>query len=234
MIVFQNLPYVPLRITSPYGDRTEQVKNIPGATKWHDGVDIGRDKKKYPSATEDGGDVLAVMDGVVVEVGYNRARGNYVKLEHERENGNKVETFYQHLYSAVRPGHGRVKAGEVIGRMGKTGVGAGLHLHFELRIAGKPVDPTRYLNSIAKQNTIKLPADVQRLAGEVKKLLRFSDKTMDFLCSHRSPKELLRKILSGEELSAETVAWIRSYKHGEALLQRIEEYKKKVKGAKGD
>ena len=46
MIVFQSLPYVPLRITSPYGDRTEQVKNIPGATKWHDGVDIGRDKKK--------------------------------------------------------------------------------------------------------------------------------------------------------------------------------------------
>ncbi len=229
MIVFRSLPYIPLRITSPYGDRAEQVKDIPGATRWHDGVDIGRDKSKYPRATEDGGDVLAVMDGVVVDVGYNRARGNYVKIEHERENGNKVETLYQHLYSAISPS-GSVKAGDVIGRMGKTGVGAGLHLHFELRIAGKPVDPTRYLKEIAKQDTVKLPADVQRLANKVKKLLGFSDETMAFLYSHRWPKELFRKVLAGEDLGADTLAWIHSYKHGQAVLERIEEYKKQKRG----
>ncbi len=232
MIVFRSLPYIPLRITSPYGDRTEQVKDIPSATKWHDGVDIGRDKSKYPNATEDGGDVLAVMDGTVVDVGYNRARGNYVKIEHERENGNKVETLYQHLYSSISPSHGSVKAGDVIGRMGKTGVGAGLHLHFELRIAGKAVDPTRHLKEIAKQVTVKLPADVERLSDKVKKSLGFSDETMAFLYSHRWPKELFRKILAGEDLGADTIAWIKSYKYGEAVLERIEEYKVKVRGDK--
>ncbi len=233
MIKFGSLPYIPLRITSPYGDRSEQVKDIPGATKWHDGVDIGRDKAKYPNATEDGGDVLAVMDGVVVDVGYNKARGNYVKIEHERTNGNKVETFYQHLYKSVSPSHGRVRAGDVIGRMGKTGVGAGLHLHFELRIAGKPVNPAKYLKEAGNQKTeLKLPADVQRLANKVKTVLGFSEETMDFLYSHRWPKELFRKILAGEELGADTIAWIRSYKHGQALLERIEEYKTKVRGGK--
>ncbi len=231
MIKFQSLPYIPLRITSGYGERTILVK---GATKWHDGVDLGRDKSKYPDPMGASGDVLAVMDGEVVEVGYNNARGNFVILEHERENGNKVETLYQHLHSTISQSHGKVKAGQPIGIMGNTGVGSATHLHFELRINGKPIDPTRHLYVVEHEQAKPiLPPDVLRLAEKVKNALPVEQQSIDFLSTHKIPHEVFRKILAGEDLSPRTNDWIRNdYMHGEALYQRIEEYKKKVRAGK--
>ncbi len=234
MIKFQSLPYIPLRITSGYGDRTEQVSHIKNATKWHSGVDIGRDFSKYPADNGNAGNVLAVMDGEVVEVGYNNARGNFVILEHERENGKKVETLYQHLHSTISQSHGKVKAGEPIGIMGFTGVGSGTHLHFELRINGKPIDPTRHLYVVEHEQAKPiLPPDVLRLAEKVKNALPVEQQSIDFLSTHKIPHEVFRKILAGEDLSPRTNDWIRNdYMHGEALYQRIEEYKKKVRAGK--
>ncbi len=231
MIKFQSLPYVSLRITSGYGWRKKQVEHIKNATEWHEGVDIGRDKSKYPADNGNAGNVLAVMDGEVADVGYNNARGKYIILEHEAHDGNKVETLYQHLHS-VSENHGKVKAGQPIGIMGNTGVGNATHLHFELRINGKPIDPTRHLYAVELAKPI-LPPDVQRLAQQVKKALQAEQQSIDFLSTHKIPIEVFRKILAGEDLSDKTNNWIRTdYPHGEALLHKIEEYKKKVREVK--
>jgi murein DD-endopeptidase MepM/ murein hydrolase activator NlpD len=77
-------------------------------------------------------------------VSYTGARSGYglcVKLDH----GNEIETFYAHISAFyVRPGE-QVSRGQVIAAMGATGRSTGTHLHYEVRVAGKPVNPLNYI-----------------------------------------------------------------------------------------
>lgn len=89
-----------------------------------------------------GSPVLAADDGVVLLVGSGTTGyGNYVVLEH---NGG-LQTLYGHLDKALVKVGDRVAQGQPIGLEGSTGNSTGPHLHFELRIDGKPVDPAPYL-----------------------------------------------------------------------------------------
>lgn len=89
-----------------------------------------------------GAPVLAADDGMVLLVGTGQTGyGNYVVLEH----AGGLTTLYGHLSRAlVKPGD-QVQQGQPIGLEGSTGNSTGPHLHFELRIGGKPVDPAPYL-----------------------------------------------------------------------------------------
>lgn len=170
----EHLPYEPLRITSRYGPRKT---GIAGASTDHKGVDLGADKTKYTGNT-DGGPVRAVLPYTVAESYYNAMRGWVVLLDHGRIGGNRIHTLYQHLKEKGLPKGKQGQAGQVIGVMGNTGVGAQLHLHFELRINGTPVDPEPYLKGvdedmteaevlklIAESQTVyKMPADVPKWA----------------------------------------------------------------------
>jgi murein DD-endopeptidase MepM/ murein hydrolase activator NlpD len=86
--------------------------------------------------------VLAADDGVVALVGTGMTGyGNYVVIAH----AGGLDTLYGHLSAAlVKPGQ-TVTQGTVVGLEGSTGNSTGPHLHFELRIGGRPVDPTPYL-----------------------------------------------------------------------------------------
>lgn len=88
--------------------------------------------------------VRAALAGQVTSTGYlprYSGYGNVVKLRH----AGRVVTMYAHLSSArVRVGEW-VERGEAIGRAGCTGSCTGAHLHFEVRVRGKLVDPLRYL-----------------------------------------------------------------------------------------
>lgn len=88
--------------------------------------------------------VRAALGGVVTKVGYQAhyaGYGNIVAIRH----GGGLSTLYAHLASfQVRPGQA-VDRGEQIGRAGCTGSCTGEHLHFEVRIKCKPVNPMRYL-----------------------------------------------------------------------------------------
>lgn len=229
MIKFQSLPYKPLRITSGYGDRSEQVKGIPGATAWHDGVDIGRDKSKYPVGDGPCGNVFAVMDGIVIDKGYNKARGYYLILRHAEENGRRIETLYQHLYSEGLPLKTVVKAGQIIARMGKSGVGNATHLHFELRVNGKPIDPTNHLKAIDKESireqarNEKKPIQYDKNQIAVKKKFRFSDATMKFLISYKHQGDLMIAWLQDppRPISKMTKQFILKYESGKAALERV-------------
>jgi murein DD-endopeptidase MepM/ murein hydrolase activator NlpD len=88
--------------------------------------------------------VHAALGGVVTKVGYQAhyaGYGNVVVLRH----GDGLATLYAHLASyGVRVGQ-EVERGQSIGRAGCTGSCTGQHLHFEVRVRGKPVDPMRFL-----------------------------------------------------------------------------------------
>jgi len=122
-------PLERMEVTSPFGTRRRYGD---GDWTYHEGMDL-----RAPEATP----VRAAADGVVVLSERLSVRGEAVVLDH----GLGVCTGYWHLSArAVRAGE-RVRAGQVIGRVGSTGLSTGPHLHFEVRVAGLPVDPAGFL-----------------------------------------------------------------------------------------
>jgi len=115
-------------ITSSFGTR---VDPITGAAGFHEGVDIAGDI---------GLRVVAARRGVVVSSGWSGGYGNLVILDH----GDGVRTCYAHL-SAISVSNGQVvEKGQEVGRMGSTGRSTGPHLHFQVNVNGKPVNPLSF------------------------------------------------------------------------------------------
>jgi murein DD-endopeptidase MepM/ murein hydrolase activator NlpD len=118
------------RITSGYSvRRMHPVLRTPRA---HNGVDYG---------APTGAPVVAVSSGTVVSATYDNTNGRMVRLRH----AGGYESYYLHL-SAFGPGvrQGiRVEQGQVIGRVGATGLATGPHLHYGLKKNGAWVDPLR-------------------------------------------------------------------------------------------
>ena len=104
---------------------------------FHNGVDI-----IGPGAR--GKIIVAAKDGVVESVSYSRTgHGNYIIINH----GGGIKTGYAHCLEgsmSVSPGQ-RVSAGQAIARVGSTGTSTGPHLHFEVFINGRRVDPLPYI-----------------------------------------------------------------------------------------
>lgn len=99
---------------------------------WHQGIDISAPKGSEVRATAAGKVVVAEREG---------AYGRTVVIDH----GNGYRTRYAHLKRiAVEPGE-RVKAREVIGKVGKSGNASGFHLHYEIVRDGTPVDPSPFM-----------------------------------------------------------------------------------------
>ena len=69
-------------------------------------------------------------------------RGNYIKTQ----NADGNESIYQHLDSINVKVGDKIKQGQVIGKVGGSGIGTGVHLHFEVLVNGVPVNPTSYVN----------------------------------------------------------------------------------------
>jgi len=116
-------------LTSSYGYRSDPV---PGQRALHRAIDI---------STAPGRRVQATADGVVLRARRNGRLGNSVDLSH----GHGVMTRYGHLASYnVEPGQ-RVRRGDVIGFVGNSGRTTGFHLHYEVRVDGRPVNPLVYI-----------------------------------------------------------------------------------------
>jgi len=119
------------RISSPFGMRTNPVS---GRFLMHTGIDI---------AAEMGTTIVAPADGKVISAGWNDGGyGNMVILD----NGGPMSTLFGHLSQIFVAPDQEVKRGQAIGAVGSTGESTGPHLHFEVRIDGKPVDPMSYLH----------------------------------------------------------------------------------------
>ena len=117
------------RVTSDYGTR---VSPMSGASSNHKGIDIGASA---------GADIIAAADGTVTAASYSSAAGNYVMSDH----GGGLYTVYMHASSLlVSPGQ-TVSAGDVIAKVGSTGISTGSHLHFGVSLNGSYVSPWSYL-----------------------------------------------------------------------------------------
>ena len=117
------------RVTSDYGTR---VSPMSGASSNHKGIDIGASA---------GADIIAAADGTVTAASYSSAAGNYVMIYH----GGGLYTVYMHASSLlVSPGQ-TVSAGDVIAKVGSTGISTGSHLHFGVSLNGSYVSPWSYL-----------------------------------------------------------------------------------------
>ena len=123
------MPLDDTRLTSDYGMRTHPVL---GGRRSHNGVDL---------AAPTGTPIYATADGFVSKAEWFSSYGKYVSIEH----GADLQTRFAHMSKiAVKSGE-RVKKGQLIGYVGSTGRSTGPHLHYEVRIAGKPVNPVPYM-----------------------------------------------------------------------------------------
>ncbi len=138
------------RLSSRYGKRKHPVL---GYTKMHRGVDF---------AAPTGTPIMAGGDGVVEASGRNGAYGKYVRIRHNSE----YKTAYGHMSriaKAARRGK-RVRQGDIIGYVGTTGRSTGPHLHYEILLGGRQINPM----------TLDLPtgaklagADLERFRSEI-------------------------------------------------------------------
>jgi murein DD-endopeptidase MepM/ murein hydrolase activator NlpD len=118
--------------TSGYGVRSDPFR---GRAAMHAGIDL---------AGPVGTPIYATADGIISDAGYNSGGyGNLVKINH----GRGIETRYGHLSKMSVYAGQRVKRGEMIGRMGSTGRSTGSHLHYEVRIDDRPVNPVPFMKS---------------------------------------------------------------------------------------
>ena len=124
-------------ITSPFGARIHPVLKIQ---RMHSGTDIGAPMGAY---------AVAANDGVVIASTYNTGGyGNMVIIDH----GGGVTTLYAHGSELIAQVGQTVKRGDIIMKVGSTGMSTGPHLHFEIRINGKAIDPLPYITNQPKNN----------------------------------------------------------------------------------
>ncbi|MEQ9115304.1 MAG: peptidoglycan DD-metalloendopeptidase family protein [Rickettsiales bacterium] len=149
-------PVQATRISSGYGMRKHPVL---GFSKMHTGIDF---------AAPRGTPVYAAGSGKIIRIGWNGGYGKYIKIKHN----NKISTAYAHLSSyakGVRRGQ-TVTQGQVIGRVGSTGRATGAHLHYEVLINNKHVNPlkvkvgsVRTLSGQDKQNLLNLQHEISKI-----------------------------------------------------------------------
>ena len=142
------------RLSSGFGYRRHPVL---GYSKLHTGTDF---------AAPTGTPIYAAGSGQIERIGWAGGYGNSITIRHNKE----YATLYGHM-SGFAPGMSlgkRVKQGDIIGFVGTTGLSTGPHLHYEVHVGNKPIDPL----------SLKLPSR-QRLQG--KELARYLDyvKTVD-------------------------------------------------------
>ena len=147
-----------VRLASGFGMRFHPVLRH---MRPHNGID-------WAGAT--GTPILAAGNGVVEEARYKGEFGNYVRIRH----ANGYHSSYGHMsrYATnIREGS-RVRQGEVIGYIGATGLASGPHLHFEILVNTRPVDPLSIQVPRERQLAGKQLADYQKERGRIDELIR--------------------------------------------------------------
>jgi len=116
-------------LTAGYGLRSDP---FTGRQEFHTGIDI---------SSPTGGRIVSPASGTVVNVGWQNGYGRVVEIAH----GFGIRTLYAHL-EAPRVVEGqRVRRGDIVGLVGSTGRSTGPHLHYEVQVGGKPVNPLDYV-----------------------------------------------------------------------------------------
>ena len=130
------------RITSGFGLRFHPILHF---RRMHTGLDFGASW---------GSPIVAAADGQVVVAGGVGGYGRAVEVNH----GGGIMTLYGHMSAVAASAGHMVRQGQVIGYVGSSGLSTGPHLHFEVRVNGRPVDPLSV--RLQSRNVISGPAKV--------------------------------------------------------------------------
>ena len=120
-------------ITSEFGRRPDPL--CPGREQFHQGIDLAAPPHEP---------VYAAAAGEVIFVGFNGGYGRMVRIRHP----DGVETIYAHLAATLVHWEQEVTRGQVLGLLGRSGRTTGHHLHFEVLVGGRAVDPRERLADI--------------------------------------------------------------------------------------
>lgn len=122
------------RVTSPFGYRFSPISRGDDAesSEHHSGLDIANSADTP---------ILATADGVVRHAGWSGGYGRMVLIDHDWG----YATLYGHTSKVLVAPGAVVRRGQMIAYMGTTGRSTGNHLHYEIWVHGKPVNPTRFL-----------------------------------------------------------------------------------------
>ena len=120
-----NVPYR----SSSYGWRQDPFR---GVRAFHSGLDF---------SAAHGEPIIATAGGIVVEASHGRNYGKFITLKH----GDGLETRYAHASKLFVKKGDLVNKRDVIALVGNTGRSTGPHLHYEIRLKGRPLDPTNYI-----------------------------------------------------------------------------------------
>ncbi len=125
---------VPGAVGSRFGMRRHPILHV---VRLHNGVDLHADC---------GDPIRAAAPGRVARVSYDSQSGHRLEVDHGSLGGHRLVTIYLHATGfSVRAGR-RVDRGEVVGRVGSTGLSTGCHLHFTVKVDGGYVDPERFFS----------------------------------------------------------------------------------------
>lgn len=116
-------------LTDGFGTRRDP---FTGARAAHNGIDI---------STPTGKPIVAPADGIIAKANWASGYGKVVYISH----GYGYSSRYGHLSRIAVKAGDKVKRGEVIGYVGSTGRSTGPHVHYEVRLNGKPVNPLEYI-----------------------------------------------------------------------------------------
>ena len=116
-------------VNSGFGVRSDPFTGLPAS---HEGIDI---------STARSGPVLATADGVVVRSGWAGEYGKAIRISH----GDRYETIYGHLEETLVAEGQPVRRGDRVGLVGSTGRSTAPHLHYEVHVDGRPVNPLEYI-----------------------------------------------------------------------------------------
>lgn len=152
------------RLASRYGYR---VHPIFKSRRLHTGVDL---------AAKSGTPIYAAGDGVVEKAQWVSGYGRYISIKHV----NGFETAYAHqskFAAGIKPGV-RVKQGQLIGYVGSTGNSTGPHLHFEIKVNGRFVDPLSVKLPRDKSLSAQYEASFRQTISQIRDLMQRDAKPM--------------------------------------------------------
>ncbi len=125
------------RQSTPYGIK-RRINGVLNPDYFHKGLDF---------AANTGGLVTSPEDGKVILTGYNSmgfvVNGNCIFLDH----GHGIVSAYLHLNQILVKEGDLIKKGQLIGKVGSTGIASGPHLHWGIYVNGKPIDPMWWVNT---------------------------------------------------------------------------------------
>lgn len=131
------MPEYDAKITSHYGTRISPHKKKRKRKDFHCGIDL-QDKKSAP--------IYASASGIVIKAARVHDYGNFVMIKHSH----KFITKYAHLSEMKVKEGSKVTRGQFIGIQGKTGNATGEHLHFEIILDNKPINPYDFIFNYRK------------------------------------------------------------------------------------